>query len=69
VIKLILISAILIGVAVLAMAVKMFLKKGGQFTKTCSSVDEKGRHVPCTCKDKPDEKCENFEKHHGINSK
>jgi len=66
VIKLILISTVLIGIAVLALAVKMFLIKGGQFTKSCSSIDEKGNRVPCTCKNNADKKCENYEKHHGV---
>ena len=62
--KVIYLSIILVAIAVLALAVKMFFKKGGMFTKSCSSIDAKGNKVPCTCKDSGPEKCENYEKHH-----
>ncbi|OQA02170.1 MAG: hypothetical protein BWY70_00101 [Bacteroidetes bacterium ADurb.Bin408] len=63
--RLILLSTIILGLAVAALAVKMFFVKGGQFTKTCASIDEKGKQVPCTCKNTPGEKCVNYDKHHG----
>jgi len=50
--KLILISVILIGIALLGIAIKMFLKKGGEFKKSCSSVDPAtGKRIGCTCGD------------------
>lgn len=62
--QLILLSVILIAFAFLALAVKMFFKKGGQFTKTCASIDEKGQKIPCICKDAGPDKCENYDEHH-----
>ncbi|MCD4745472.1 MAG: hypothetical protein K8R58_04165 [Bacteroidales bacterium] len=48
--KIIIISAILIGFAVLAIAIKMFVLKGGEFKKQCGSVDPKtGKRISCTC--------------------
>lgn len=43
-------AIILIGIAVLGIAIKMFFIKGSTFTKTCGSVDPKtGQKVACTC--------------------
>lgn len=64
--QLILLSIVVLGLAVAGLAIKMFFIKGGQFTKTCASIDEKGKQVPCTCKNSPDQKCVNYEKHHGT---
>jgi len=63
--QIIIISIILIGLAILGIAVKMFFIKDGQFTKTCGSVDALGNKVPCTCKNTEEEKCENYDAHHG----
>lgn len=66
--KVILLTIVLIGLAVMGIAIKMFLQKGGQFTKTCSTVDTKtGKKIGCTCGNNGDEKsCENYEKHHDV---
>lgn len=63
--KLILLTIAVVAVAVVALGVKMFLVKGGTFTKTCSSIDAGGEKIGCSCKDKGEDKCENYEKHHG----
>lgn len=66
--KLFLLAFALIGLAIAGIAVKMFFIKGGQFTKSCSSVDtdEHGNRVGCTCSGGGDERsCVNYEKHHG----
>ena len=43
-------AILLIGVAVLGIAIKMFFIKGSTFTKTCGSVDpHTGKKVACTC--------------------
>ncbi len=56
--KLILLSAALIGLAIAGIAIKMFLKKDGRFEKTCGSVDPaSGRVVACTCKSEEPDKC------------
>lgn len=45
-------AILLIGIAVLGIAIKMFFIKGSTFTKTCGSVDPKtGQKVACTCGD------------------
>lgn len=65
--KLILITAVLIAFAIAAIAIKMFVQKGGQFTKSCSSVDmETGEKIGCVCGDGDPKTCVNYEKHHGV---
>ena len=65
--KLFLLVVVMLGFAFVAIAIKMFLVKGGMFVKTCSSIDTgTGKKVGCTCGDKsPEERCENYEAHHG----
>ena len=64
----ILLSIFLIGLAVIGIAIKMFVQKGGMFTKSCSSVDTTtGQRIGCSCGAEGDERsCENYEKHHGV---
>ena len=66
--KVLLLSIVLIGIAIAGIAIKMFLQKGGMFTKSCSTVDtETGEKIGCTCGAKGDEtQCVNYEKHHGV---
>jgi len=48
--KLILLSTILISIAIAAIAIKMFVKKNGEFKKSCSSIDhETGKPIGCSC--------------------
>ncbi|MHC1702973.1 MAG: hypothetical protein AB9846_03595 [Tenuifilaceae bacterium] len=48
--KLFLFAVLLIGIAVLGIAIKMFFIKGSTFTKTCGSVDPTtGKKIACTC--------------------
>jgi len=43
-------AILLIGLAVLGIAIKMFFIKGSSFTKTCGSVDPvTGKKIACTC--------------------
>jgi hypothetical protein len=56
--KLILLSVVVVGIAIAAIAIKMFMKKDGQFTKSCSSADPSKR-ASCTCHSDEPEKCEN----------
>ncbi len=66
--KLILVSFVLVAIAFLAINIKMFVKKGGMFTKSCSSVETgDGKKAGCTCSSSSSAdhtKCENYEKHH-----
>ena len=58
--KILLIAVVLIGIAVAAIAIKMFVKKDGQFVKTCGSVDPKtGKKIGCSCGSEDESKCEN----------
>lgn len=65
--QVLIISIVLIGLAIAGIAIKMFVQKGGQFTKSCSSVDTgTGEKVGCVCGDGDEKKCVNYEKHHGV---
>ncbi len=59
--KILLITIVLLALAISGIAIKMFLKKGGEFKKQCSSVDpETGERFGCTCGAADDEEaCEN----------
>ena len=59
-IKLILITIAIVGLAFAGFAIKMFIKKDGEFKKGCGSVDPKtGKSMSCSCHDKPDQTCDN----------
>ncbi len=48
--KIMLITVALIAFAFAAIGIKMFLKKGGEFKKQCSTVDpQTGKRLGCTC--------------------
>ncbi len=48
--KILIITVIFIGIAFAAIAIKMFVKKGGEFKKQCSTVDPAtGKRIGCTC--------------------
>lgn len=58
--KLIIISTILIGLAIAGLAIKMFLKEGGEFQKSCGSVDPStGQRIGCSCGKSSDDSCDN----------
>ena len=61
-------SIVLVGIAIAGIAIKMFLQKDGQFSKTCSIIDTTtGKKIGCTCGADGDEtQCDNYEKHHGV---
>ena len=61
-IKVILLAIVLVGIAMAAIAIKMFFIKGGEFKKSCGSVDLKtGKPLPCSCGHSGESKgtCEN----------
>jgi hypothetical protein len=61
-VKLILITTIIIGIAVAGFAIKMFIKKDGEFKKSCSSADPTtGKKLACTCHNTPEKSCDNSE--------
>ena len=48
--KILIITVILLALAISGIAIKMFLKKGGEFKKQCSSVDpDTGERIGCSC--------------------
>lgn len=50
IIKLLLLTIIIVGIAIAAIAIKMFIQKGGEFKKQCSSVDPTtGQRLGCSC--------------------
>jgi hypothetical protein len=59
--KILLITIVLLALAIGGIAIKMFLKKGGEFKKQCSSVDpDTGERIGCSCgKAGSGESCEN----------
>ena len=63
--KLIILSIILVGLAIAGIAIKMFLKKDGEFQKSCGSVDpDTGQRTGCSCGKSSDESCDNKHRHH-----
>lgn len=64
--KLLFLTVILLAIAIAAIAVKMFFKKGGEFKKQCSSVDpETGKKLGCSCEGAPgDGSCRKEETDH-----
>jgi hypothetical protein len=64
--KLLIPAIILIGLAFLGIAIKMFFIKGAEFKKSCSSVDVgNGQKIGCSCTSDVHEECANYSKHHG----
>lgn len=59
--KVILLSLLIVALAIGAIAIKMFVKKDGEFKKSCSSVDPAtGKRLGCTCGNaEGDEACDN----------
>ncbi|MCP4551938.1 MAG: membrane or secreted protein [Bacteroidetes bacterium] len=48
--KLILITVVLMALAFAFIGIKMFIKRGGEFKKQCSTIDpETGDRFGCTC--------------------
>ncbi len=62
-----LITIAMVGFAVAIIGIKMFIQKGGMFTKSCSTVDTStGEKIGCICGDGDETTCENYELHHGA---
>lgn len=53
-------AVLLLGLAIGGIAIKMFLKPGGQFTKSCTSTydPDTGKPRPCSCASGMPEECE-----------
>jgi len=59
--KILIITIILLALAISGIAIKMFVKKGGEFKKQCSSINpDTGERFGCTCgKQASGEVCDN----------
>ncbi len=58
--KLLIITITFIGLAIALIAIKMFVKRNGEFKKLCSSIDPTTRErYGCTCNKSKEETCEN----------
>jgi len=58
--KILLISIVFLALAFAGFAIKMFVKKDGEFKKSCSSVHPKtGERLSCVCGGDGDGSCEN----------
>lgn len=65
--KLLIITIVILGVGIAGIAIKMFVKKGGEFQKSCGSVDpETGQKTACSCGKSSDEMCHNKHKHQDV---
>lgn len=52
--KLFLLTIVLLGIAFAGFAIKMFVKKDGEFKKQCSSIDpQTGKNLGCSCEGSP----------------
>jgi hypothetical protein len=61
--KILLITIVFLALAFAGFAIKMFVKKDGEFKKQCSSVDPNtGQRIGCVCEGEGDGSCENKEK-------
>jgi hypothetical protein len=60
ILKVVLLAVVIIGLSIAGIAIKMFLKKGGEFKKSCSSVDPAtGERYGCSCGKAEGSTCEN----------
>lgn len=60
ILKIVLLAVVIIGFSIAGIAVKMFLKKDGEFKKSCSSVDPNtGQRLGCTCGNAEGSTCDN----------
>lgn len=61
--KILLITIIILGLAIAGIGIKMFVKKGGEFQKSCGSVDpDTGKRTSCSCGKSSEEQCKNKHK-------
>lgn len=61
--KIFLLAVVLVGCAMLILAVRLFFIKGGTFKKACASAQIEGENITCTCHGNT-EQCEYTNTHH-----
>lgn len=60
ILKIVLLAVVIIGLSIAGIAIKMFVKKDGEFKKSCSSVDPNtGQRLGCTCGNAEGSTCDN----------
>lgn len=65
--QVLIITIVLLGLAIAGIAIKMLVKKGGEFQKSCGSVDpHTGQRTTCTCGKTPEQTCDNKHKHQEV---
>ncbi len=59
----------LLALAIGGIAIKMFVKKNGEFKKQCATIEfETGEKIGCVCDSERHEDCKYYELHHGKKS-
>lgn len=60
ILKVVLLAVLIVGLSIAGIAVKMFFKKGGEFKKSCGSVDpHTGQRIGCSCGKVEGASCDN----------
>ncbi|MDY0101542.1 MAG: hypothetical protein RBS07_01300 [Lentimicrobium sp.] len=60
ILKVIILTVLIVGLSIAGIAVKMFFKKGGEFKKSCGSVDpHTGQRIGCSCGKAEGASCDN----------
>ena len=65
--ELLIITIVILGLGIAGIAIKMFVKKDGEFQKSCGSVDPgTGQRTSCSCGKSTDEMCHNKHKFQDV---
>lgn len=60
ILKVVLLAVIIVGLSIAGIAIKMFVQKGGEFKKSCGSVDpHTGQRIGCSCGKTEESACNN----------
>lgn len=63
ILKVVLLAVVIVGLSIAGIAIKMFMQKGGEFKKSCGSVDpHTGQRIGCSCGKSADTSCDNEKK-------
>ncbi|MCL2682554.1 MAG: hypothetical protein FWE63_03580 [Bacteroidales bacterium] len=64
--QLFLLTVGILTLALAGIAIKMFVKKGGEFKKQCATIEfESGEKIGCVCDSERHEDCKYYDVHHG----
>ena len=68
--QLFLLTLALLTLAIAGIAIKMFVRKGGEFKKQCATIEfESGEKVGCICDSEQHEDCKYYRIHHNQTTK